>query len=66
MPHLLKEYAKSLGLSVGVNCMKSYALKPYEFNKIARSIDSWKLADWNGELNGGNYNIVYIELAASW
>jgi 4-hydroxy 2-oxovalerate aldolase len=39
------EYAKSLGLSVGVNCMKSYALKPYEFNKIARSIDSWKLAD---------------------
>jgi len=28
--------------------------------------DSWKLADWNGELNGGHYNIVYIEMAASW
>ena len=28
--------------------------------------DFWKLADWNGELNGGSYNIIYIELAASW
>ena len=28
--------------------------------------DTWKLADWNGELNGGHYNIVYIEMAASW
>ena len=28
--------------------------------------DIWKLADWNGELNGGNYNIIYIEMSASW
>ena len=28
--------------------------------------DPWKLADWNGELNGGHYNIVYVEMAASW
>ena len=28
--------------------------------------DDWKLADWNGALNGGHYNIVYIEMAASW
>ena len=28
--------------------------------------DIWKLADWNGALNGGHYNIVYIEMAASW
>ena len=28
--------------------------------------DPWKLADWNGELNGGHYNIIYIEMAASW
>ena len=28
--------------------------------------DPWKLSDWNGELNGGHYNIIYIEMAASW
>ena len=28
--------------------------------------DEWKLADWNGALNGGHYNIVYVEMAASW
>ena len=28
--------------------------------------DDWKLADWNGALNGGHYNIIYIEMAASW
>ena len=28
--------------------------------------DIWKLADWNGALNGGNYNIIYVEMAASW
>tara|TARA_B110000014_G_scaffold237423_1_gene203347 strand:+ start:71 stop:292 length:222 start_codon:yes stop_codon:yes gene_type:complete len=26
----------------------------------------WKLSDWNGALNGGHYNVVYIEMAASW
>jgi len=28
--------------------------------------DSWKLADWNGATNGGNYNVIYISMAASW
>ena len=28
--------------------------------------DFWKLADWSGALNGGYYNIVYIDMAASW
>ena len=28
--------------------------------------DLWKLADWNGDLNGGQYNIIYVEMAASW
>jgi hypothetical protein len=28
--------------------------------------DSWKLSDWNGELNGGNHNVIIIIMAASW
>ncbi len=28
--------------------------------------DIWKLSDWNGSLNGGHYNIVHIEMSASW
>ena len=39
------EYAKKLGLIVGVNLMKSYAVKPYEFSSIVKEIDSWQLAD---------------------
>ena len=26
----------------------------------------FKLADYNGELNGGNYNIIFIDMSASW
>ena len=26
----------------------------------------FKLADYNGELNGGNYNIIVIDMSASW
>ena len=37
-----------------------YAGNDYEVD------DSWKLSDWNGNLNGGHYNVVYIEMAASW
>ena len=37
-----------------------YAGNDYEVD------DPWKLSDWNGTLNGGHYNIVYIEMAASW
>ncbi len=28
--------------------------------------DSWKLADWNGEVNGGHYNVIFIDMSASW
>ena len=28
--------------------------------------DDWKLADWNGALNGGNYNVIFIDMSASW
>ncbi len=28
--------------------------------------DTFKLSDYNGELNGGNYHIILIDLSASW
>ena len=28
--------------------------------------DTFKLADYNGELNGGNYHIIFIDMSASW
>ena len=28
--------------------------------------DDWKLADWNGAINGGNYNVIFIDMSASW
>ena len=28
--------------------------------------DPFKLADWNGELNGGQYHIIFIDMSASW
>ena len=28
--------------------------------------DTFKLSDYNGELNGGNYHIIFIDLSASW
>ena len=28
--------------------------------------DEFKLADWNGDLNGGNYHIIFIDMGASW
>tara|TARA_B100000686_G_scaffold165991_1_gene173538 strand:- start:201 stop:422 length:222 start_codon:yes stop_codon:yes gene_type:complete len=28
--------------------------------------DPWQLSDWNGALNGGHYNVIYIEMSASW
>ena len=28
--------------------------------------DSWKLADWNGGSNGGHYNVIFIEMTATW
>ena len=28
--------------------------------------DSWKLADWNAASNGGHYNVIFIEMSATW
>ena len=28
--------------------------------------DTFKLSDYNGDLNGGNYHIIFIDLSASW
>ena len=28
--------------------------------------EEWKLADWNGTINGGNHNVIVITMAASW
>tara|TARA_B100000965_G_scaffold92076_2_gene75026 strand:+ start:2230 stop:2502 length:273 start_codon:yes stop_codon:yes gene_type:complete len=28
--------------------------------------DTFRLADLNGELNGGNYSVIFIDMAASW
>ena len=37
-----------------------YAGNEYEIN------DDWKLADWNGETNGGHYTVIFIDMAATW
>ena len=28
--------------------------------------DTFRLADFNGELNGGNYSVIFIDMSASW
>ena len=28
--------------------------------------DVFKLADYNGDLNGGEYHIIFIDMSASW
>jgi hypothetical protein len=28
--------------------------------------DPIKLADWNGDLNGGDYYVIWLDLSASW
>jgi len=28
--------------------------------------DEFRLADWNGALNGGNYHVIFIDMSASW
>ncbi len=27
---------------------------------------TFKLADWNGDLNGGEYQIIFVDMSASW
>ena len=28
--------------------------------------DAFKLSDYNGDLNGGSYHIIFIDMSASW
>ena len=28
--------------------------------------DTWTLSDFNGDLNGGNYHVIFIDMSASW
>jgi len=28
--------------------------------------DIFKLADYNGDLNGGNYHVIFIDMGATW
>ena len=28
--------------------------------------DDFKLGDWNGDLNGGEYHVIFIDMSASW
>ena len=28
--------------------------------------DMFKLADYNGELNGGSYHVIFLDMSASW
>ena len=28
--------------------------------------DTWTLSDFNGDLNGGDYHIIFIDMSASW
>ena len=37
-----------------------YSGNGYEIN------DNWKLSDWNGALNGGDYNVIFLEMSATW
>tara|TARA_Y100001970_G_scaffold60084_1_gene76544 strand:+ start:9419 stop:9646 length:228 start_codon:yes stop_codon:yes gene_type:complete len=27
---------------------------------------SFKLSDWNGDLNGGEYHVIFVDMSASW
>ena len=28
--------------------------------------DDWKLADWNGATNGGQYNVIFMDIQTTW
>ena len=28
--------------------------------------DSWSLADYNGDLNGGSHHVLFIDMSATW
>ena len=37
-----------------------YAGNGYDVNQ------NWKLFDWNGANNGGTYNVIFMEMSATW
>ena len=37
-----------------------YAGNGYDVNQ------NWKLSDWNGANNGGTYNVIFMEMSATW
>ena len=44
------------------NVSKSTCFEGNEYNVP----DEWSLADWNGATNGGHYNVMFIEMSATW
>ena len=30
------------------------------------SSNNWSLADWNGNVNGGSYNVTFLEMSTTW
>jgi hypothetical protein len=28
--------------------------------------DNWSLSDWNGNTNGGSYNVTFLEMSTTW
>ena len=43
-------------------CIDTY----YNNETDCESSNYWSLADWNGDTNGGTYNVVFIEMSATW
>jgi len=37
-----------------------FAGNGYEVN------DNWSLSDWNGDVNQGTYNVIFMEMSATW
>jgi len=43
-----------------------------QVHEVGASIEGYdiggefRLADWNGEFNGGNYSVIFIDMSASW
>ena len=54
--------------SIGDTLSLEDQLRPYEicFSSINVVADTFNLASFNGNLNGGNYKIILISMNASW
>lgn len=57
--------AYSVGQTVSISDQNTTMETCYAGNGYNNG-DSWKLIDWNGAQNGGQYNVIYIEMHASW